>query len=85
MSDYPVGALWRAEGTNGICEVWLTRRSGGSEMWRWSFCFRDGSGMKNDWGTTKRTVIEECKMYLAGPVRFTRVKDGVRYQACHDA
>ena len=82
MSDYPVGATWRAEndhGTTGV--IRLRRRSRYFEVWVWSVSYQDGSHPfpGSDWGATRRFVREECAMRLAGMgfsnPRFMRVKE----------
>lgn len=49
-SKYPVGACWRAIGRDGrIIHIWLAQRqTDGTEIWRWSAAFSDGSGVQFD-------------------------------------
>lgn len=49
LSNYPIGAKWRATAENGkIGNIWLAKRDDGFEMWMYSVCFSDGSSRTED-------------------------------------
>lgn len=64
QSDYPIGATWAyvdEQGSRG--SVWLAERhNSGFEVWRWSFCYSDGSGNKFDWCISKAAAVSECSV-----------------------
>jgi hypothetical protein len=71
-SEYPVGAAWEfvapegdglAAGARG--RVWLDRRDGGREVWRWSWRYADGSGHESDWAPSRQKALEECRTKFA--------------------
>jgi hypothetical protein len=74
-AEIPVGATWKAVDCYGsIGIVYLQERHPKAEIWRWTFCYSDGSGVKQDWNTSRRGAREECSINLHNPVRFKRVK-----------
>lgn len=44
------------------------------EVWRWYFCYADGSGSQLDWTPSKRKAVEECSTCFGHKCRFTKVK-----------
>lgn len=81
MSDFPVGARWRAVNSKGSwAEYWLEKRKNGREIWRWTssrpYSFRDSR--TSDWGSNRSVVQGEASYSLqrdgGGKVRFKRVK-----------
>jgi hypothetical protein len=76
-SPHPVGARWRAVGSDGsVAEIWLAARHEGTgfEMWRWSFRYKDEAYGKGDWAPTLRKCREECSYKVKGNARFRRVE-----------
>jgi hypothetical protein len=83
-SDYPVGSKWTAKIERGISGiVWLDRIMDGTEVWRYSYSYGDGSGGESDWDTSKRKCVEACASGMrflyggrhAPTIRFKRVKE----------
>ena len=74
MSEYPIGATWKGEDkrTGKIAHIWLEERYEHFEVWRWAWCYRDGSRPWNssDWGTSYRM----CKEELPVNCRMKRIK-----------
>lgn len=78
-SGYPIGATWvyvDEQGSRG--SVWLAEKNRGFEVWRWSFCYSDGSGHKFDWCVNKAAAVSECSVKFKDRItskkpRFKRV------------
>lgn len=83
--NFPTGARWVYTAPNGdYGEVWLqSRDSMGTEVWRWSFQRKDGTGQKNDWAPSKQACVAECRtcfyhsrsQKLLDKPRFKRFKE----------
>ncbi len=81
----PVGATFEFVAPDGIGirsgavgRIWLQARSPcNSEVWRWEWSYKDGSGREEDWTPSRRKAVEECGIRFGGccPVRF-RAKVG---------
>lgn len=76
-SIYPIGATWEYSDDNMRGSVWLAEISYGHEIWRWSFCYSDGSGSKADYSYNRRSAIEECAAKFRKKVRFKRLKTAI--------
>ena len=74
ITDYPVGATWKGEDlkTGRRATIWLYERSAHLEVWRYSWCYPDGSTSfpSSDWGMSYRM----CKESLPFDCRMKRVK-----------
>lgn len=70
--SHPIGAEWKAVDSRGsIGSVWLaTRHDESHEVWRWMFCYADGSGHRSDWMATKAEAVRECRGHFSETVRF---------------
>lgn len=81
MSDYPVGASWKATNKYGdSVTIYLEERGKSVEKWRWVFTYSDGSTgpYNSDWGTSYRSVYNQSigKLWIKGEKmpRFKRIK-----------
>ena len=74
-TDYPIGATWEFVNERGdIGRVWLKERNEFFEVWMWSKEYSDGSGLRFDWTTSRRTAIAECPIWSSTlKRRFKRV------------
>ncbi len=74
MSNYPLGATWKANGLNGRASIRLEKREVSFEVWRWSYCYPDGSGCRSDWGTSRRMVRDDCPAIRDANGKWVRFK-----------
>ena len=71
MSNFPIGAKWKADDGKKEGVIWLADvYSNGREIWRWASCYSDGSGHKFDWSSSYANCKNEIDVYA----RFKRVK-----------
>jgi len=74
MSDYPIGATWKAvDGSGTKSTVWKDEVYPTFEVWKVNWCYSDGSGGSFEWFTNRRQAIEWGSCKLNGRVRFKRV------------
>ena len=69
-NKYPIGATWELKKNGMIAHIWLGDISEFHEIWRWSICYSDGSGLRFDW----RTSYRGCKDEIPISGRFKRIK-----------
>lgn len=61
----PVGATWEGFGSHGEqMQIWLDHREGNTEVWMWTFCYKDGSGSIMDWGTSYQSCKDQLKYHI---------------------
>jgi hypothetical protein len=76
MSNCPIGACWEAIADTGEHgKIWLDRRLGDLEVWRWSTGYGHG-GINSDWNLSYRMCREEIPLWNKNgkSVIFRKVK-----------
>ena len=64
MTNYPIGATWRAVTDTGkVGEIRLSNRGSCVERWDWSVRYADGSVYMTEWNPTYRMCREEIPLY----------------------
>ena len=74
FTNYSVGATWKGtdQKSGKRAKIWLAERNEFFEVWKWSWCYSDGSTgfPSQDWGTSYRI----CKDKVPVDCRMKRVK-----------
>lgn len=77
--DYPVGSSWVAENKHKKGIAWLKEKHPKLQIWYYSSCFKDGSGMETNWVTSKDKAVSLCKIgmntFTYGDVRFKKLEE----------
>jgi hypothetical protein len=78
MTNYPIGATWKAIADNGkVGEIRLISRGNYIERWDWIVRYSDGTIDRTDWNPSYRMCREEIPLYnqlTRTRIRFIRTQ-----------